>query len=953
MADSLGSIRGQIRLDVRQAVAAYATVRAQNQRTVYALRGTGDAFVSAGQTMAVAGGAMVYGFAKVVNAAAEFERKMDYASAVSGTTGEKMEQLSDYALKLGQDTIYSAGQIADGFIELAKAGVSAEQIIGGIGEAMANLGAAGDIPLAQSGQIITSTIQQFDLAASDAVKVTDLLAGAANASIADISDIGVSLKYVGGVANAAGLKFEDTAVAISLLAKAGIRGSTAGTSLRQMVVSLGGATGPARSALKELGILAEDGSNKFFTAEGKTKSLSQVFQILQDSTADLTQKQRLMYLRTIFNNRALSAASILTRDGAAGFREMNKEMSKVTAAEVASQRLDNLSGDIEILKGNLETLFIKGGSPFQEMLRGWVQKLTELVQAFADLEPSTQKLIFQTMGIVGAALVLMGTFTMVIGMIFRFLAAAKKFWAGLGFLARIIRIVWTNLRWLGAILSGPVVAAFGSLAAAIGVSAGVLLAIIAAVVLLVGGLVLAYKKVDWFRNAVNAVASALWTGIKAIGAFFAALVTDPGKAWAMLKTLFGNLGSLMGKLGSLIWVGLQKGLGYIAKFSAMAVKWIASLPGKIIGLLVSLTTKMAEIFTFKNVGYAIGFMIGTVIRLFVLLGAKIFAHVGNMVTGVLSFFQALPSKVGYALGFLLGTIIRLLINLGTKMNLVVGNAVNAVVNFFKTLPNRVGAFMSRMATRAVIALIRLAVNLPNLASRAVEGILNFFRTLPVRSAVFFANMIAKAKTLLNRMKNNMINMGQEMARGLLDGIRGLPESVRGIFDRVVSAIKDKITSAYNSVKDFSKGMWDGFKDGLGINSPSLIEKQMYQINDVTRKEMGTLGRHIYGIQSASKKLARVNFGVGDSNASRGLAGYARLASSHANNLKRARTITDTPGDRAFITSPDARKAIAKGTGKRTLKMKITNWEEGTGYFYDLAQDAVEDDNDYQDSLGRM
>src|SRR6478735_12595047 len=119
---TLGTITGQVRLDIRQAVAAYAALRAQNARTTYALRGTGDSFVAAGQRMAVAGGAMVYGFAKVVNAAAEFERKMDFASAVSGTTGDKMQQLSDYALQLGKDTIYSAGEIADGFIELAKAG---------------------------------------------------------------------------------------------------------------------------------------------------------------------------------------------------------------------------------------------------------------------------------------------------------------------------------------------------------------------------------------------------------------------------------------------------------------------------------------------------------------------------------------------------------------------------------------------------------------------------------------------------------------------------------------------------------------------------------------------------------------------------------------------------------------------------------------------------------------
>src|SRR5690242_18655900 len=139
MAGMLGTISGQVRLDVRQAVAAYAAVRAQNARTVYALRGAGDSFVQAGQTMGVAGAGMVYVFGKAVKAAADFERKMDFFGAVTDTNKKKMAELSDYTLQLAQDTIYSADQIADGLIELGKAGVSADQIMRGIGDAMANL----------------------------------------------------------------------------------------------------------------------------------------------------------------------------------------------------------------------------------------------------------------------------------------------------------------------------------------------------------------------------------------------------------------------------------------------------------------------------------------------------------------------------------------------------------------------------------------------------------------------------------------------------------------------------------------------------------------------------------------------------------------------------------------------------------------------------------------------
>lgn len=948
MAGTLGTIMGQVRLDVRQAVAAYAALRAQNQRTVYAMRGTGDSFVAAGQRMAFAGGVMVYAFSRVVMAAAEFERQMDYAAAVSGTTGAKMQKLSDYALQLGQDTIYSANEVAEGFIELAKAGVGAEDIINGIGEAMTNLGAAGDIPLAQSGQIITSTIQQYDLAAQDAVKVTDLLAGAANASIADISDLGVSLKYVGGVANAAGLGLEDTMTAISLLAKAGIRGSTAGTSLRQMIVSLGGATGPAREALSELGILAEDGSNKFFDAEGNAKSLSRVFQILQNSTADLTSKQRLMYLRTIFNNRALSAASILTRDGAKGFREMSKEMSKVTAADVAAARLDNLSGDIEILRGNIETLMIKAGSPFQEELRKWVQGITALVQAFADLDPETQTSIMRFMGLSGVALVAMGAFTIFVGMIFRFIAACLKMAAGVKFAARMIRIIGVNVRWAARLLIGPLLTGLA------GISSTVLI-VVAAVLAFAAAWYLAYTKIEPFRKAVNAWYGTMWNAVKALGSFFKLLATDPGAAWDKIKS--GSQDALdwiqsgFKKLPGLIKQGVDKAVDYVQAFAARVGDYFRDLGAKVLSTVTGWVGKVTSLFTFRNVGYAIGFLVGTVTKWFLLLGLKLALLTLTMTNKVTGFFSRLPGKIGYFIGFMAGRAIGLWLRFATKMISLAGRAVTGTIKFFQRLPGRIATFMVTMSARGIALMVNFARRLPSLASQLVTGVVNFIRTLPSRVAAFITTMANRARNGFNRMKTNAINMAKGMVSGFTGIISELPSLVSGVVDNIISAFKDKISAAASSVKDFAKGMWEGFKDGIGMNSPSYFEKAMWQITDTIGVETKKLAKQTLTVQKMSKKMAATSFSVGDPGAPTSADQYRRLASMQAANQKRARTLAANSGNakaRALAASRGR-----KGRQIEKAKLEITNWRTGQGYFYGLAQEVVDDTDYYDETFERM
>jgi len=408
MAETLGTIKGQMILDVKQALASYTSARQAHIATTVALSTGAAAVTQAGATIAAAGLAMAGGVLAAVNASAKFEKTMDYAAAVSGVTGKAFDALKAKAVQLGQDTIFSAQDIADSFVELAKAGVPAKTIIDGVGDAVAHLGAAADIPLDTAANIITAATQTFSLSADQAVGVADKLAGAANASIVDVQDLGTSFKYAGGTAHALGLSFDDVNTALALLGKAGIKGSTAGTSLRQVMVSLSGSTPKATAALKELGIITEDGGNKFFDAQGKMKPLADVFQILQDAEKGLTSEQQVAIDKAIFQQRAISSVATLTRDGAAGFNEMADAIGRTTAAEVAGKRLNNLAGDIEILKGNIDTLLITAGGGFQNFARFIVQSVTKVVGVFNDLSPAAQTTTLAIVGIVGVILTFIG-----------------------------------------------------------------------------------------------------------------------------------------------------------------------------------------------------------------------------------------------------------------------------------------------------------------------------------------------------------------------------------------------------------------------------------------------------------------------------------------------------------------------------------------------------------------
>jgi hypothetical protein len=817
--------------------------------------------------MVLAGAGLLYVFGKAVSASAEFEKRMDFFGAVTEASGKQVEKVRNTILDLANTSIYTANDIADGVVELGKAGVGTNKIINGIGKAMVNLGAAADISLTESGQIISSTLAQFHLGAKQAVHVTDLLAGAANASIADIADIGVSLKYVGGIASATGLKLDDVTTAISILAKNGIRGSTAGTSLRQMIVSLGGATKPALAALQELGIITLDNQkafddltklgvkpasksyndlykaaslymqaqdagkvgtkentkatlkyltasdlakNAFYDQKGNIKPLSQVYQILQKALKNTTGAEKAAYLRTIFNNRALAASAILTRAGAKGFKSMSDEMSKTTSAEVAHKRLDNLAGDIKILKSNITTYMIKAGTPLQKNLRSLTQNITKLVQAFGKLPEGTQTAIFQFIGFAGVALTLMGILNIILGTIFKFVAALIKLRAAMVFVIKVARVLGFLI---GLIFGIPV---------------GTIALIIAAVLALAAAFIILYKKCQPFHDFVNRIGKEFMDKVgkpvaKAVMAtikWFKKLATDPKAAWQDIKNLAGKMVDAVVKafnsLKGRVKTGLDQALKSVGNFLGKVVNFFKSLPGRTLKIISSFVKLVLSFFTFKNLGKVLGALAGLVVAKFALLtvGALKILTLGMKLIGAV--FSRLPKIIGFVMGYVIGTGIRLWWKFMSLVTPIVVKLVLAIMRFLGTLPFKVGKLMVRAGNALFLGFGKLVAWAIKNGPRLLWALNKWIQKLPGRIAKHLATAAVKFVLALP----GMIKAAGDLAQGVLDTfmaiVNNLPGLVWDALQNTIQAFLDMMGAAFDAAKNFAKGLWSGFKKGLGL-----------------------------------------------------------------------------------------------------------------------------------------
>lgn len=836
-------------------------------------KGLKDADLSlreAGRGLIYTGGALVGAFGYVVKVAADFEKELDFVQAITQSTGEEMKQLADYATDLGRRGPYGPREVAAAFVELAKAGVDAEDIMGGVGEASVDLAAAADIGLTESTEILVNTLKTFGLEAEDAIYAVDQIAGAANASTIDVDDFAYSLRYAGSIAAAIGIPLDEVSTALAILGDRGIKGSTGGTSLRRVMLNLQPASEKAADALKELGIITEDGTNQFFTAEGQAKSLADVFQILGDSMDGLTDAERLQAVNTIFGARAAPAALILAGQGAEGFDAYTEAIARTTAADVAAARLDNLAGAVTKLKAAIEATFITAGTPFQDMLQGWVEGITQVVVWFGELDPRIQSFLLGAVGVIGVMALLSGAFLLTVGNIVRAIRVAGELVNAFRAISGVIKVVAGVFRGLTLVMA-----------------ANPFVLIVLAIIALVAAFYLLYTRSEKFRNFINGLGekiqevwgkvvdffeelpakiSAAFDKAKAvIGGFFDDIGGAIGGALTAVGDFFSDLFGGIASIGTGAFDGVTGFFETLAsidlgstfsKALAVVTEFVGELPG-MLGNAASTAVDAFAGFMEKlpgRLGYALGFAIGRLIKWNIDFYTKIYELGVQVVQAVIDWGGKLISAM---IDWMTGVIVEVsiwVVNMVTKAVELGTQFLLKIVEFFSQLPGKVAGFLLGVLTAVVTAIPGIVAAAVDLGLQVLTSIVSFVMQLPGKVAGFLVELGGAILGAIPELVSFSVQLGEGVLNGIVDIITGLPGMVLNVLTNTIDTIKGQVTAAFNAAKDFGGGLWNGFKDGLGISSPSFIERALFAIQDQANRTAQELNSSVGYINQQAHRL---------------------------------------------------------------------------------------------------
>ncbi len=315
-----------------------------------------------------------------------FEASMSQVAATMGITSEEIaagsadfEILTKAAKDAGATTAFSASEASSALNYLALAGYDAATAADAL-PAVLNLAAAGGLDLAYASDLATDAMAALGIEASQETltKFGDEMAKTASKANTSVGQLGEAILVVGGTAKGLAGGTTELNAALGVLANRGIKGAEGGTALRNLILSLSAPTDSAAKAMKKLGLNVYD-------AAGNMRPINEVFRDLDGAMKGMTEGEKTQVLNEIFNKVDLKSAQAMLAGCGEEFDNLADAIANSGGAmqDMADTQLDNLQGDLTILKSGLEGLGISAYESMQGPLRESVQLATDMVGQIA------------------------------------------------------------------------------------------------------------------------------------------------------------------------------------------------------------------------------------------------------------------------------------------------------------------------------------------------------------------------------------------------------------------------------------------------------------------------------------------------------------------------------------------------------------------------------------------
>lgn len=712
-----------------------------------------------------------------VKTTADFDSEMSKVSAISGATGTDLDKLRGKAREMGAKTKFSASEAAQGMQYMAMAGWKTQDMMDGL-EGIMNLAAASGEDLASTSDIVTDALTAFGLSAKDSSHFSDILAAASSNANTNVSMMGETFKYAAPVLGSLGYTAEDAALAIGLMANAGIKSSQAGTSLRGAITNLAKPTDTVAAAMDKYGISLTDSS-------GKMLSLRELMEQLRQKLGGLSEAEQAQAAAALFGKDAMSGMLAIINGSDKDFEKLAGAIDNCdgSSEKMANTMNDNLQGQITILMSQLQELAISFGEILMPKIRDIVTHIQNFVDKLNAMDEGQKETILR------------------IGM---FVAALAPMLMGLG---KVITFSANVSRALGTLSAGLVKAGgfSGVFTKALGLITSPAAIVVGAIAAITAVIIHLWNTNEDFRNTITAI----WQKIKDAFTTFAAGISERLSALGItfsdvtsaIKTIWDGFCNLLAPvleaafntIASKLQTAFNVILGIWDVFSAVfSGDWSGAWEA-VKGIFSSVWDGLKEYFStiigaVKGVADVFLGWFGTNWET-AWNGVKTFFE--GIWNGISSFFEGIWNGISTFCTTVWNGIVTNVTAFCTTVHDTISTIFNAVKdvvsNVWETIKNVV-----QVAIMFIVEVIKAAFELITVPFRFIwencrDTIISVWET--IKSAV---------QTAINFVKDNIIT---PVMNAISTTITTVWNTIKTTFTTVINAIKSAVQTAWNFMKD--------------------------------------------------------------------------------------------------------------------------------------------------------
>lgn len=751
-------------------------------------------------------GATVAGIGKAaIGVGMDFEAGMSQVAATMGISSDAVRRnegdfklLSDAAKEAGSTTQFSATQSAEALNYLALAGNDAQTSVGLLPTVL-NAAAAGGLELGYASDLITDSMSALGLKTKDTATFVDQLTMTSQKSNTSMGQLGEAILTVGGTAKKLKGGTVELNTVLGILADEGLKGSQAGTALRNVILSLAAPTDTASKELKKLGVNAYD-------ANGNFKSLDTIFTELLHSTDNLSESAKNQAFTKIFNKNDLKAVETLLANTGGRFDELSGaiENSDGAAKKTAKTMNTNLKGAITTLNSALEgmgiTIFEQFKEPLTKAVNTAATAIQNLIKAFNEGK------LDKTLIAIGSALAGVVTY---MGLMKGYAIATSIISIGKSLLTAVSMV--KSLSGAMAILNTVL------LANPIGLIVGAIGALVAAFVYL-------WNTSDGFRNfwieLWNNIKEFTGTAIETIKNFFTQTIPQA----------IDNMILWFQTLPTRISEWLQQTITKVGE-------WATNMWNKAIETGTNFINAIVEFFSTlpARIGYFISFALVSVVKWGVDMWNKAGETGEKFIQNITTWFQQLPTKIKTWFDNTVQKASEWLSSMKTKAVETGTQFINSIVGWFQQLPTKIKTWFDKTMLR-------------------VEN----FKTDMINKAKETGREFGKwLENTLKELPNKMKEIGKNIVQGVWKGITNAKDWFMGNVKSFFGGIVDGAKAALG-IHSPSREMRDEVGKWIPAGVEVGIKREMPKLNETVQDEFNNLSNINVPIPRISNENNQLN-----------------------------------------------------------------------------------------------